>query len=140
MPAPGTFTELTANSRLVINGGTPLSTSNHSGTGNLVLADFPTIRNLKIDSGISPDGGGLKHRRVATGPIGAGSSAEVYLTWQTAFADANYTTQCSIAESTSSLTVVALSAQTPDMIVVSVRNTDTNTSRSGILNCIALHD
>ncbi len=132
--------ELTATTGLVINGGTPLLTSNHSGTGNLVLATFPTISYPKIDSGVSPDGSGLKHRRVATGPIAAGSSAEVHLTWQTAFADANYTSQCSIAESTSSLTVVALSAQTPAMIVVSVRNTDTNTSRSGILNCIALHD
>lgn len=42
-PAAGTFTTLTANTSLVINGGTALTTTNRVGTGNLVLDTSPTF-------------------------------------------------------------------------------------------------
>lgn len=42
-PGAATFTTLTANTSLVINGGTALTTTNRTGTGNLVLADGPTM-------------------------------------------------------------------------------------------------
>jgi hypothetical protein len=42
-PAAGTFTTLTANTNLSINGGTALTTTNQTGTGNLVLATSPTL-------------------------------------------------------------------------------------------------
>lgn len=42
-PAAATFTTLTANTSLVINGGTALTTTNRTGTGNLVLETSPTF-------------------------------------------------------------------------------------------------
>ncbi len=42
-PGAGTFTTLTANTSLAINGGTALTTTNRTGTGNLVLAGSPTF-------------------------------------------------------------------------------------------------
>ena len=42
-PAAGTFTTLTANTSLVVAGGTALTTSNQTGTGSLVLATSPTL-------------------------------------------------------------------------------------------------
>lgn len=42
-PAAGTFTTLTANTSLAINGGTALTTTNQTGTGSLVLATSPTL-------------------------------------------------------------------------------------------------
>ena len=42
-PAAGTFTTLTANTSLVVNGGTALTTTNQTGTGSLVLATSPTL-------------------------------------------------------------------------------------------------
>lgn len=42
-PNTGLFTNLTAQNQIIINGGTALTTTNQTGTGNLVLATSPTI-------------------------------------------------------------------------------------------------
>lgn len=54
-PAAGTFTTLTANTSLVISGGTALTTTNQSGTGNLCLTTncVMTTPNLGTPSAIT---------------------------------------------------------------------------------------
>lgn len=53
--AAGTFTTVVANTSLAINGGTALTTTNRTGTGNLVLANTPTLitPNIGVAAGTS---------------------------------------------------------------------------------------
>lgn len=55
-PAGGTFTNLTANTQLVINGGTPLTTTNQTGTGSIAMGNSPTIATPTINGASSGTG------------------------------------------------------------------------------------
>jgi hypothetical protein len=98
--------------------------------------------NLNINSGVAADGGGLKHARVTTGRISAGSTALVTITWTTAFADANYSVSASVVDATTSslsLSVVHVESVTASAVTVRVLNNAVG-SLTGTVNVIAIHD
>lgn len=97
---------------------------------------------LTVTTSIANNGGGLKHKRVTTGSIGAGASATVTVTWGTAFADANYTCSASVLDSTAasaSLRIVHLESISASQVVYRVENTSAG-SLTGTLHVIAMHD
>jgi len=109
--------------------------------GDLDVSSVIT-QTLTVTTGVTPDGGGLKHGRVTTGSIGAGVSAVVTLTWTTAFADANYTVNASVLNSTAataSLKIVHIETQTAAAVTVRVENTSAG-ALTGTLHVIAIHD
>lgn len=84
----------------------------------------------------------MKHQRITTGSIPATSSALVTLTWTAAYADANYSTTCSVVDSTSaaaSLRVVHIETVSASAVAVRVENTSAG-ALTGTLNCMAMHD
>lgn len=100
-PATGAFTTLAASTSLSIAGGTALTTTNRTGTGNLVLQAgaalaSPSLTSATFLTGIS-QGSGHKHQRfgtLCTTAAGAGATCTTAVTWTSAFADANYTVVC----------------------------------------------
>lgn len=87
-------------------------------------------------------GGGMKHQRVTTGSISAGSTALVTLTWSSAFSDANVTVTASVVDSTGSslsLSVVHVESITASAVAVRVINNAVG-SLTGTLHVIALRD
>lgn len=114
-----------------------------AGTPTSVLGDFQMSGTATFNGGVNNNGAALKHARVTTGSIAAGSSAAVTLTWTTAFADASYTVNCSLVEATagaSSLHLHHLESVTAAAVVTRVVNDDTVNALTGTLHCIALHD
>lgn len=92
--------------------------------------------------GVAPDGGGFKHARVTTGSVSAGSTALVTVTWTTAFADANYTCNASVLDSTTSslsLSVVHLETISASAVTVRVLNNAVG-SLTGTLHLSCIHD
>jgi hypothetical protein len=122
-------------------------------TGTLaILGGSQTFTGIKtFSAGLTPSGGfltgvgqgsGLKHQRVTTGSVSAGSTALVTLTWTTTFADGNYTVNCSVLDSTTSslsLSVVHVEAVNAADVRVRVLNNAVG-SLTGTLHCIAMHD
>lgn len=87
-------------------------------------------------------GGGMKHQRVTTGSIGAGSTALVTLTWTTTFSDSNYTAVASVVEATTSslsLSVVHIESVSASAVAVRIINNAVG-SLTGELQVIAMHD
>jgi hypothetical protein len=112
--------------------------------GGLTVGSFtPAGDNmLRVDKGVSNDGGGLKHVRVTTGSVAASGTALVTVTWGTAFADSNYTVTASVLDSAgagSGLSMVRLESVSAATCTVRVQNTS-GTSRAGTLQVIAMHD
>ncbi|HXE75310.1 MAG TPA: right-handed parallel beta-helix repeat-containing protein [Candidatus Xenobia bacterium] len=98
---------------------------------------------FRFTTGIVADGGGFKHARVSTGSIAASSSAAVTVSWTTAFADANYTANCSVVEATAganSLRMHHLESVSASSVVVRVVNDDGATAKTGTVHCTAVHD
>lgn len=92
--------------------------------------------------GVNGNGAGFKHGRVTTGSITAGASANVTLTWTSAFADANYTVSASVEDSTAataSLSVVHVESKIAASVTVRVLNSAAG-DLTGTLNVIAIHD
>lgn len=84
----------------------------------------------------------IKHGRVTTGSIGAGSTALVTLTWPAAFADANYTAQASVIDATTSslsLSVAHIETVTASAVAVRILNNAIG-SLTGELQVTAIHD
>lgn len=99
------------------------------------------IRDLSVSRSVT-SAGGIKHQRVTTGSINATSSAVVTLTWSAAFADANYTVNVSVVDTTAaalSLQVVHIESQSASAITVRVENTSAG-ALTGTLHAIAMHD
>lgn len=99
------------------------------------------LQSLGITSGILQDGG-LKHQRVTTGSLTAGSFTNVTLTWTTAFVDSNYTAFCSVVDSTSAavgLSIDHVQSVNAGTVVVTVKNGAAG-SLTGTLECGAMHD
>lgn len=98
-------------------------------------------KGLLVGGGVSPNGSGLKHQRVGAS-VPANSSALVTINWPTPFVDSNYTTVCSVYDSTSSTTsatVVHVESTSKASVTIRVNNTSSNTF-NGILHVIAMHD
>lgn len=127
-----------------------------SDTATLAVPDAPTagtnatftrayaawLGKTRIDTGIYNDGSGIKHARVTTGSVGAGSTVLVTVTWTTAFADANYTVQASVLDSTTSslaLSVVHIESITASAVTVRVLNNAVG-AITGTLHLTAIHD
>ena len=114
-----------------LNGGTGIATS------------APVTTNtLTVNTSVTPDGGGFKHKRVSTGSVSGTSSALVTVTWTTAFADANYTVVASVLDSTAStsaLSVTHIEAQVAASVKIRVANTSGG-ALTGTLEVIAVHD
>lgn len=86
-------------------------------------------------------GGLLQTKRQTTGSVPAGGTADVVVTWPTAFTDANYTAPLpAVVDAANDLVVDRLVAQAAASITVRVRNTDTLNAATGTLHAIALHD
>lgn len=110
--------------------------------GDGVLTFSSTLTSPTIATGISNNGSGMKHARVTTGSISAGSTALITVTWGTAFADANYTPVASVIDSTTSslsLSVVHIESVSASAVTVRVLNNAVG-SLTGTVQVIAVHD
>ena len=123
-----------------------VNAQNSTGTGGFAVYDGAAT-SLKMFSvsatGVGPNDRGFKHGRVSTGSVGAGAAAAVTLTWTTAFADTNYTVNCSVQEaaaSTSTLRVHHIESVAAGSVVVRVVNDDGANPKTGTLHCTAVHD
>lgn len=143
---------MTVATSLAINGGTALTTTNRTGTGNLVLATSPTIAtptlttptatNAVLNTGVNGDGSGFKHKRVATCTTGAGANATctTTVTWGTTFADNAYTAACTVDSPTGTPTVLYTGTRLAASLVATITNGPGGGASSGFINCIAVHD
>jgi hypothetical protein len=96
-----------------------------------------------VSSGVSADGGGLKHKRVTGCTTGAtsGNTCTTIVTWTTTFADANYTPVCMLLGPATLGHLAAISTDVIAAASVKVETvTDTNAAITGTINCIAVHD
>ncbi|MFQ5694817.1 MAG: hypothetical protein ACE5HB_02410 [Terriglobia bacterium] len=114
-----------------------------AGSPTKALGAFEMVGTATFTGGVNNDGAALKHARVSTGAVAAGASAPVTLTWTTAFADANYTVNCSVVEATASTSTLRLhhiESVTATAVVLRVINDDPANAKTATLHCIALHD
>jgi hypothetical protein len=95
---------------------------------------------MKIQTGLHPDGSGLKHQSVSTGNIAAGSTTKLPLTWTTEFADANYQAVCTVEDNTGSLQLVNTSVPTASSVIAAVKNNDPLNAHAGLVACVAVHN
>jgi hypothetical protein len=121
-------------------------------TQGSVLIDAPggSEINRFTPSGMALRGGvqaaaespGMQHLRVSTGPINASSSADVTVTWTTAFANTSYSATCTVQDpgTANTLQVTKIETINTGSVVVRVANNDRGAAHTGVLHCIALHD
>ncbi len=111
--------------------------------GTVVVTTSPiTAVNLTVTTGVTPDSGGIKHKRVTTGSVAGGATALVTVTWTTPFGDANYSVVASVVDSTAavaSLSVVHVETVTAAAVQVRVTNAAVG-AITGTIDVIALHD
>ncbi len=127
------------------HGGTGLN----NGTRTLTLGGFSLALTQTGNSALTMPTSGtvistlaFKSKRVTTGAISGGSSGLVVVTWDTAFADANYTPVVSVLDSTastSSLSITHIEAKIAASITVRVANA-AGGPLTGTLQALALHD
>ena len=83
-----------------------------------------------------------QHERVATGSIATLVRADVSITWDTAFADTNYTVILAVEDTSAlglGLTPERIRSKTTSGITVQVFNASLG-SLSGTLHAVAIHD
>jgi hypothetical protein len=130
--------------------GTLIQVDKESGAPNVNQGTLSTIFDLVggvvtlgrviVSGGIGTDGSGLKHGRGSSCTAAPGRPCSSWaVSWNTPFADLNYTLTCSIETNTSGLPVLS-SAQKGlgGAWVTIVALTDANAA--GTINCIAIHD
>lgn len=98
---------------------------------------------FKIDTGVSNDQGGVKHKRFgatcSTGNVAGNTCATTY-SWATAFADANYTPVC-WGEGPSGTPILTMTkTQIAGSITVQVQTAGAVSSAFAGVYCIAAHD
>lgn len=115
--------------------------SQSSSSGRVTSGEFESLKTrVTTLEGSTPI---QRHRRVTTGAIAGGASAEVTVTWATAFADANYTVVTSMLEATTgtnSLRIRHIVSKTAAAIVVRVTNDDAINAKTGEIQASAFHD
>lgn len=80
-------------------------------------------------------------RGVSTGSIAGGAEATVTITWDTAFADTNYTAVVSASANLNAAPQVErILTKTASAITVRVKNEDAVNAQTGTLEAIAIHD
>lgn len=130
----GTTADPTGSGKIVALGieNTPIGATTQSTVASTTLQATTSIL----------QGGGMKHQRVTTGSIGAGSTALITLTWTATFADANYTAVASVVEATTSslsLSVVHIESVSASAVAVRIINNAAG-SLTGELQVIAMRD
>lgn len=80
--------------------------------------------------------------RQATPSIAASGSADVTVTWPTAFASANYTATVTVenADAGETLRATRIISRTPTQIVVRVTNSDALNPRMGTVHAVGIAD
>lgn len=84
----------------------------------------------------------LKSKRVSTGSIATAATALITITWDTAFADTNYTATVDVIDATTtslSLSTVHIETQTASAITVRIINNALG-SLTGTIHAIGIHD
>lgn len=126
--------------------GAPIAGTNATITNSMALWVQGGLTHLAggllLDTGVSNNGSGFKHSRVTTGSVNAGATALVTVTWTTAFADANYTVEASVLDSTTSslsLSVVHIESVSASAVTVRVLNNAIG-PLTGTLHVVAIHD
>lgn len=98
---------------------------------------------LQINTGVTADGSGFKHKRGVAGcttAAVAGASCSVTVTWTTAFADANYTATCNVDGSSGPVAYVGISSKVAASIQVAISAITANAATATTFECIAVHD
>lgn len=111
-------------------------------SGTIEAFRMTTTGRAKFGRGISADGGGVKHARVATGSVASAAAPLITITWATPFADANYTVAASVLEGSAtslSLRVAHVETITAEAVTVRLKN-DAAGALSGTVHVIAVHD
>lgn len=127
---------------LALGGGTALTTTNRTGTGNLVLASAPTVTSPTINTGVS-QGSGFKHQRfgsLCTTAAAAGATCTTTLTWTSAFADANYTVVCTGHTQSNTAIGPTIEGVTATNFVVRIMAATGAASSFTSVDCIGIHD
>lgn len=105
-----------------------------------------TAKDFTFNVGIGPDGGGLKHKRIAGCATKAVqfSTCDVSVIWATGFADTNYTLTCSGDTVTSGVPqlqgVNILGPQKAESITVRTIALTAAAAKFATIDCIAIHD
>lgn len=132
----------------LVSGMVPYTVVNDEIDGEANFAYNPTtntltVDNLSVSTGVS-DGGGLKHKRVTTGSVAAGNTAEITVTWDTPFADTNYTVTASVVVANPGNAVPFLEIVHIDDIAAGSLNVRVVNGSAGALTgtvqVIAIHD
>lgn len=125
----------------VLNGG--ITITGQTGTGvNWVTDVAPTISSPKLTVGMcGASSTACQHKRVASCTTGAVAlnNCNTTVTWNNAFADANYTATCTADQLNAIGHISHSGSKLAGSIVVSLV-TDTAVAISGTINCIAMHD
>lgn len=95
---------------------------------------------MRIQTGLYPDGSGLKHQTVSTGAIASGAAVRVPLTWATPFNDENYQSICTVGDNSGFLQVINTALPTQDQVIALVKNNDVSSPHSGLVACFAMHN
>jgi hypothetical protein len=123
----------------------PLMLNSITGSGSAVLSTNSFQSTPTFQNGIKNNGTGFQHIRVSTCTTAASQFAacDTTVTWNTAFADTNYTTVCT-ADATGApagFTVILVHDRTAAHIIVTIGNVGTGvTATSGVVDCIGVHD
>ena len=100
-----------------------------------------TFTTMRVNTGLNGDGGGMKHKRFTscTTASGAGAFCQTNFTWNTPFADANYTMVCGVQSGT--LFIGAINNKTAAGAAIITELTPGNsTAASTELDCFGFHD
>lgn len=98
------------------------------------------LQNINGTISTTAQNANLQAARITTGSIPASSTVNVTLTWNTPFADANYTPTVSVLDSLGNLEVIDVISYNASQIVVAVHNNDAGGAHTGTLLAIAVHD
>ncbi|MGH9787919.1 MAG: hypothetical protein ACRD4U_04345, partial [Candidatus Acidiferrales bacterium] len=135
------------------NGGTPLLVGrNQANSANVNLLTYSTTDRFQLTQsgtpieflgGVHNDGGGFKHARVSTGSCGT-SGCQVTVSWTTAFADTNYSVNCSVQDSTAQsettgLRLAKINTIGAGSVTVDIDNFS-GSAVTGTVHCTAIHD
>jgi hypothetical protein len=100
------------------------------------------VSQLTLNTGVSKDGGGFKHKRVASCTTAASGNATcaTTVTWTTAFADANYTLSCTLIGPGTAFVLESGTPVAASATVTIMNAPGSTTAASGTLDCVAVHD
>lgn len=87
------------------------------------------------------DAGKIRTKRVTTGSVAGAGEATVAVTWDSPFADTDYTATVSVVDSsTIGVQVERILTQTASALTVRVHNEDAIGAHTGTLHAVAIHD